>query len=666
MLVLVLGLTVPFVGIASIASAQDDSVGNEPSEDETIPTENNAAEAVPISPPTAPAGELRLIGQSPYVAADGNFVVRLGWDGPLDPDLIVSTTIHGKLSRESQLGTDSTVLNRPPSSPLITLRQQDGELVVDLPIRSFTRAEAPAGQDRILIPDPGVYPVDIEVRDGVGPVASVQTFLVRLPTETAEIDLLPVSLILPVSSADGLSITDAIVLLERHPTLPITVLLETGVVSELQNGPEEADRLARALGERALIVGPTLDLDPSALVEIGQGQLYSQALASTRSQLADLGLDPSPTTIPLESSVTVEGAELLRSLEITTVLEASTAASGVIGTDAGELRIAAIDQELTSLLSARTNSVAAAHLLIARLALRSETDRTPVLLGGPLLRQASVESIEVLLNASEMVGLLEQIPLNELSGRSPGLTIRPAENPEQDLRPVAELITQTVTDIDTYRSFYDSGSTRPSELSDTLLAALGRDRNPTDRLRAIELVGERLASTFDVITIREGQSMTLTARELTVPLSIENTSLGDRAVILRFTGDKVAVAEDGQVFILSPGITTLDITVEARALGLSPLEVEAVTPDGRRLLSASRLQIRSTAIPGLGILLSGAAFVFLVSWWIISIGRARALKHQAGQEDRAREERANGQVAHDPTAAGDPIDEDAEQPAPAT
>ena len=608
-------MLVMVVSGSSLAAGQDQA--EEPADDEP---------AEPAEPVAPPVGSLTLLEQSYFTAADGNFSVRLGWSGPITPDLTVSTIIRGKVSRESQLGADTAVLNRLEPIPLITLRQPDGSLKVEFSIRSFQQSGAEAN-GRILIPDPGVYPVVIEIRDPVGSIASIETYLVRLGTETAEIDLLSVSVILPVSSADGLGLDDVIGILERHPAFPLTVLLETGVVSELLDDPTSAERLHTALGDRTLIVGSGLDLDPSALAEVDQGVLYSRALRASRTALDEIGLRASDTTLPVDPVLTIEGAELLRSLGVTTVFNADSGSSGVIATSSGNLRIARIDEELTALLTTRTESVAAAHLLIARLALRAETDITPVLIGGTALRQASSEAIEILLQAQEQVGVLEPASLDEFSDLSPPLTIRAVENPAQDLAPVADLIGDTLQLIESYRTFHAAGPNQPRVYETGLYAALGRDRNPDDRLRAIEQVGDQIRESFEVITIRDGQSMTLTARHLTVPLSIENTSFGDRMVQLRFTSDKVEVEEDGQVFVIPPGSTTLDINVEARAIGLSPLDVEAYTPDGAQLLSNTQLQIRSTAIPGLGLLLSGAALAFLVSWWIVSIGRTRALKH---------------------------------------
>ncbi|MBT8239835.1 MAG: hypothetical protein KJN63_01245, partial [Acidimicrobiia bacterium] len=84
----------------------------------------------------------------------------------------------------------------------------------------------------------------------------------------------------------------------------------------------------------------------------------------------------------------------------------------------------------------------------------------------------------------------------------------------------------------------------------------------------------------------------------------------------------VEIEQDGQVLTVPPGETIFELTARARALGVSTLEVRATTPDQSRVLATSRYQIRSTAVPGLGWAISGAALAFLLLWWFRNSRRA--------------------------------------------
>jgi hypothetical protein len=574
---------------------------------------------------------LTLVSQSNYVAADGVFSVALQWTGPSD-DRSISVIIGSRVDRESDLTTPSTILNRLPPVPLASVLTPDGMVRLDIAVRSFSTAD-PDQASRVYIPDAGVYPVEFEIRDVGGPVASAATQLIRLPTETAEADVLPICIVLPVSTAEGLLLSDVIDLLERHPKTPIAVLLETAVTSSLLEDPELAARFDQALGNRELIVGSTLDLDPSALVKIGHGDLFVEAVGETVSELNASGVTPSAGLLALEPPLTAEGAALLVDNAITTVLGLGVTASGAIDTPGGDLRVVAADVPLSEFLGTTANPADSVHRLLARLAVRNDVDASPVLLGGATLRGASTGALEVLLASAEDVGLIQPITLVEYGRLSPSLPIRPIESPTQDLAPVGDLIDRISQLLTTYGGFYVSGTAPPAVYERALLSALSRDRNPADRMRSLDQADETLTKSLTTIDIMSGQAVTLTAQRLTIPLNVTNVADGARNVVLHFSSDKVKVDQDGQLFELEPGLTTIEIDVEARSLGVSPLDVEATTPDGTIVLSTTRVQIRSTAVPGLGLLLSGAALSFLLGWWIISIGRSRAHRGSAPESE---------------------------------
>ncbi len=620
LLCLLLAIIASFV--ASPVHAQDDPpASDEPatSTDPALPTD-----------PASVGGTLTIVSQSSYVAADGVFTVVLDWSGPILDQLSIGSIVRGRLDPNGSPDEQPGVLNRVAPVPLVTVLAPDGRLQIDLAIRSFS-PPVPGEPERLLVPEAGVYPVEFEIRDSFGTVASITTHLIRLPTETAEIPLLPVATILPVSVGDGLQLDDAIDLLERHPNAPVAVFLESGVVSELIDDPARSVRLRGALGMRTLLVRPIVDLDPSALQRIGQGALYTASVEDTEAKLAAVGLSVSRSLLAIEPDLTVEGADLLLSMGVETVFDLSGSASGVLNTPTGRLRVVVAD-DLNSMLTSGVPAVEAAHRLLARLALQSEIETTPVVLGGPDMRGADFESLDVLFGALELAGPLTPIDLATSATSLPSISLRPIESPSQDLSALAGPVADALTLLTTYESFHLSGPTDPTIFRETLISALSRERNPSDRSRSIEQLQLRLAESLDVVTVRDRQSVTLTARRLTVPLTIDNSSAGDRRVMLRFDSDKVAVDENNQIFDLPPGPTTLQINVEARSLGVSPLDVAVLTPDGTQVLSTTRLQIRSTAIPGLGLLLSAAALTFLIGWWIVSIGRSRAHKHRPDPE----------------------------------
>jgi hypothetical protein len=88
------------------------------------------------------------------------------------------------------------------------------------------------------------------------------------------------------------------------------------------------------------------------------------------------------------------------------------------------------------------------------------------------------------------------------------------------------------------------------------------------------------------------------------------------AVVLHLRSSKLELPGGTTVPLdLPPGATRVNIDIVTRASGSIPLEVEVVSPDGRLLLTTARYSVQSTAVSGVGIVLSAGAMVFLLVWW---------------------------------------------------
>ncbi len=582
---------------------------------------------------------LELRSQTPWVPADGEMQLGLAWNRDITETTTIQATIWAPILDEVDVYAEpAVVVNRTAAVPLQSLsRDEAGNLSFSIAVRSFQSR----GSESIYLGDPGVYPVTIEVRDEAGTIARVRTNLIHLPTDIANIPLFPISMVLSISSADGLELSEAIQLLEAHPSLPMTVLLEDGLLPQLQSDPELTSSFVAALGDRTVVAGIQLDLDPSALASIGQPDYYRRALSSTRERFAEVGVDLDPSIIPMNAGVTPDGAELLTSSGIEIVIDLQTAAgsSGSMASNNGSLTVVRIDNKHTSeLIDGRasprtTNAVQRAHRLLALLAVRYQTDRSPIILGGTGLRNADLQALEVVLDSLDQGGMMEAISMKEAASGSRTLPFRPQENPDQNLGDIREELLNVDKLLATYTTFRVTGGPSVEGIQVRLAEGLSRDLNPTARATAIRTISEDLAESFNVISLPEGPAITLAAQTSAIPLTITNTSSGIRRVQLRFQSDRIGVVEQNQEFLVPPGESQIPIHVEARSLGVSSLLVTVLTPDGTRQLATTRFEIRSTAIPGLGYALSGTALLFLIVWWLRSISQTRALhKHSADGE----------------------------------
>ncbi len=337
---------------------------------------------------------LRLVAQSPTVATDGNFAVELRWTGPVDPLYTLGFTAFGQVASEDELHEGGgQVLNRWPGSnsttpggiPLDTItRSADGNLMVQLPLRG----SSPVDPNRMLVPDAGIYPLVIEIRGPEGPLASVATHLIRLPEDVGEMRPQPVGILLGIG-VDGLPIDAALQLLEDHPTVPLTVSLDEPSLSALEQSPPLAERLRAALAGRPVIGPPELDLDPSALAEIGQGSLYAPALRQGHDRVTLLGFAPATHALLFDGALTSDGAVLLLESGVTTVVDPTRDVEdgGSLVTSNGDLAVIPLDADLTAELREDEFTVVRAHRLLAELSLRGvlavDEAPTPVVLGGP-------------------------------------------------------------------------------------------------------------------------------------------------------------------------------------------------------------------------------------------------------------------------------------------
>jgi hypothetical protein len=149
-----------------------------------------------------------------------------------------------------------------------------------------------------------------------------------------------------------------------------------------------------------------------------------------------------------------------------------------------------------------------------------------------------------------------------------------------------------------------------------LLLATASGLTATERRAHIDAVDTAMAAVTDAVSTPETFTLTLAARDGTVPLTIHNDSGHPLHVTVRLRSQKLDFPDGDTIDqVLTEETTRIDIPVRARASGAFPLQVDITTPDGQQSLSMTRYTVRSTAISGVGLVISVGAGVFLVIWW---------------------------------------------------
>ena len=99
--------------------------------------------------------------------------------------------------------------------------------------------------------------------------------------------------------------------------------------------------------------------------------------------------------------------------------------------------------------------------------------------------------------------------------------------------------------------------------------------------------------------------------------------LVDRLVDLASRAPSAGKTQGWHLVVLEGDHTEVPIRVRSRLPGDTPLRVRVTTPDGAVLLSEGTYSVRSTAVSGVGLVLTVGAGLFLAVWWGRHILRSR-------------------------------------------
>jgi hypothetical protein len=171
-----------------------------------------------------------------------------------------------------------------------------------------------------------------------------------------------------------------------------------------------------------------------------------------------------------------------------------------------------------------------------------------------------------------------------------------------------------------------------------LLLVSGDDRlDSNERDAYINQVIQTVERGTKGVTITGPLRVTLTSREDTIPITIENDASNPSLwVVIELNSDPRLDFPDGPIVgprELVPGTNRLTVKVRSRTPGSFPVDVTVRSPDpeGVITLATARYKIRSVALSGVGLGISIAALAVLVTWWVRhhrSTKRARRLAHE--------------------------------------
>lgn len=605
-------------------------------------------------------GTIELVAQTPTVARGGTFDlwVRLA-DLPADGQL--ELVLHGRVRSRSELAASmegtrlrSQVYN--VTTPLSSLpAAADGS-------RHLSLSLDPNVAGGIALSAPGAYPVEVIAQDAAGATLStLVTHLLVRPDRTDESPPLSVAVLVelgapPALQPDGTAelrdgtveeLTGLAAALAATPDTPATLAVTPETLDAVGSSADPThtellDLLRVAAASRTVLARPYVDVSPDVLAAAGLEVELDRQLERGQLVLADaLGVAPSASTWVAGPDLGERGLGLLESRGVehlvvdaaqleplrSGVLSLSLAQPFLITAEPDpELDAMALDPAVLERLDTSGSIGLEVSQLLAELAML--WFEQPGIARGvivPVDHSVRGEVLAGLLAGLEGGGIFEAVDVDTLFEsatplRQPGGgRVDRALIPDEDgriSRTLAADLRETRERLVSFVALVGKDSPRAEPVASQLLVAVAQGLDGGARQAHVDAAGASIDEVVLAVTAPPRETITLTARDGTVPLTLGNDAGVPVHVVVHLRSPKLEFPDgDTMPLTLTDTTTRLDIRVRARASGAFPLEVVVTSPDGAVTLATVDYSVQSTAVSGVGVVLSAGAAFFLLVWW---------------------------------------------------
>ena len=620
-----------------------------------LPHQTRAANAAVVTPI-----DVRLVAQNFNVLSGTQFRFTIGV-----PDTAVRNQLEQDTTTTLRITAFAPVVTREQVRSITAGADPVGQLAVaDLQLIQLARTETnnytaflstTARTNSLRLTKDGVYPIQISFTQNGQPVSKLTTFVnffdstietARLPIAIASTVTTPLALApngtIAISDATRKQLADLAQSLESGAA-PLSVQVSPEILDGLVRSTQPVDidllaRLQTAFANHDLLRAPFVPFDPSSAMRTGRANDFYQVrgLGDEIIELRNGEKNLSPNIWFSNVLVDADGAELLSGFSVHTVVLTPDAATKIGTLDnyakpyriSGDVALRATDPVFAKTLSSsQINPVITAYSLAAELL----AQRQEVIDGGGVL---SSNFVILTTTSGAPINTALLTPLAIAIDRAPQLRLRalsslPRANSEATLVKVPR---SNGVDVSIAGKAIDS---LVDELASTSLM-LPPDAPQyvawtTSQLVMLDdrLSNEEFASYFKgfrnqlrilraSVNVPESLSFTLGGRESDLRLQLRNDAAVDLTVSVEISSAKLQFPDEERIVTVpANGAIDLVIPVVARASGRFPIEVVLYTPDGL-VQAGQRVQLsaRVAAIAGLGLVVSGAAALVLLAWWL--------------------------------------------------
>jgi hypothetical protein len=602
-----------------------------------------AAPRAPIGSAAQPGPALELVRQSPWVHPGEAYTVDLRVTAaPVDAtlDLVVHDLLGSRAEFRDALdgelgGTEHTVA--PQALDALTTSPGLAQI-------GFT-----AGPGGVSLPSRGVYPVELRLRSGDETVASTVTYLTYLtPTDFPPLE---VGVVVDIGAPPALQPDGGIELsaesvararqrveaVEAAGATPLTLAPLPETVEGLADagGADAAvvDRLRQLAAARQVLARPFVDIDLAALRDAGlDSEAYEQSDGGANVARSRLAVEPTGGVWLSGATWRLEAARWAVEIGFDRAVVPSSAVGDGDGEDIpttpvrlgddGPLALVA-DPDLADHLTSDDGMVAA-HRFIAELTtawLEAPSDPRAMVVHLPPDADIDPQVVGTALAALNDGQAVQGVPVTQIFSDVPPSEDGPttvelaAAERGPDLGQLAPQIESVRGRIGGVAGLLGDPNVETS-LDHALFMSTGVATPDDDRAAYVDWAEGELDNVRGAVSLPEEFQITLTARSSTIPVTLTNNTELDLQVRVELDSDQLEFPE-GDVLtpMLPPGTTRLEVRVRARTSGAFTLDVTVSSPDDTVVLDRSTFDIRSTAISGVGLLLSVGAGLFLAIWW---------------------------------------------------